>query len=82
MLLAMLNLEDAERRAKRTVLGHALFVALCCAIALVLRRFFRFPPQLSWTVFAVPLLVFSSDIIRWRWRLHQLKRQRAKKFSD
>lgn len=82
MALALLNLENAERQAKRTVFGHALFVVVCCALALVLRRFFRFPPQLSWTVFAIPLVVFSGDIIRWRWRLHRLKQARAKRFAD
>src|SRR3954462_15206501 len=78
MHLAILNLEKAQRRAKCTLIGHAIFVFLCCFAALMLRKLLRLPPQLAWTVFAVPLVVFSGDIARWMWRTRQLNRLRAK----
>lgn len=78
MHLAILDLEKAQRRAKRTLIGHAIFVGACIIVALMLRRFLRFPPQLAWTVFVVPLIVFSGDIARWYWRRHQLNRLRKK----
>ncbi|MEO7415007.1 MAG: hypothetical protein ABIZ81_16830 [Opitutaceae bacterium] len=78
MHLAILNLEKAQRRAKRTLIGHAIFVIICCFVALILRKLLRYPPQLAWTVFAAPMLVFSGDIARWLWRSHQLNRLRAK----
>jgi hypothetical protein len=82
MPLAIIALEKARQQAKRTLLWHALFVVGCCAIALVLRRFFRLPPQLAVTVVIVPLVVFSGDIARWFWRSFQLNRLRAKISSD
>ena len=81
MHLAILELEKAQRRAKFTLIGHAVFVGLCCFAALMLRQMLRYPPQLAWTVFAVPLVVFSGDIARWFWRSHKLKRLRAKAAS-
>jgi hypothetical protein len=81
MHLAILNLEKARRRAKRTLIAHAIFVGLCCIAALMLRKLLRLPPTLAWTVFAVPLVVFSGDIARFFWRSHQLNRLRAKASS-
>jgi hypothetical protein len=78
MYLAIVNLEKAQRRAKRTLIGHAIFVFLCLIAALILRKLLRYPPQLAWTVFAVPLVVFSGDIARFLWRSHNLNRLRAK----
>lgn len=78
MHLAILNLEKAQRRAKRTLIGHAIFVFVGCVVALILRKLLRYPPTLAWTVFAAPLLVFSGDIGRWIWRSHKLNRLRAK----
>ena len=54
----------AHRRARRVVLGHFLFFLLCCIAAVFLRRFLRFPPQLSWVLFAVFGLVFAGDLAR------------------
>jgi hypothetical protein len=76
MHLAILDLEKAQRRAKRTLIGHAIFVGVCIFAALILRRMMRFPPQLAWTVLGVPLLVFSGDIARWIWRGRRLNRLR------
>ena len=78
MHLAITTLEKAQRQAQRTLLWHALFVAICIAAALLLRRFFRLPPLLAGTVIVVPLVVFSGDIARWFWRSFQLNRLRAK----
>lgn len=82
MHLTILELEKAQRRATWTLIGHAVFVLGCCIVALMLRRFMRFPPQLAWTVFVVPLIVFSGDIVRWFWRRHQLTRLREKLSSQ
>ncbi|HEX2854190.1 MAG TPA: hypothetical protein VHO24_13215 [Opitutaceae bacterium] len=59
------NLEQLEmsyRKSRRTVLGHFVFLLVCCIVAVALRRFFRFPPILAWTVFVVAGVVFARDI--------------------
>jgi hypothetical protein len=82
MHLAILELEKAQRRAQLILFGHGVFVLLCIFAALILRRAMNYPPQLAWTVFAVPMLVFSGDIARWWWRSYKLKRLRAKVSSE
>jgi ABC-type uncharacterized transport system involved in gliding motility auxiliary subunit len=78
MPLAITTLEKSQRQAQRTLVWHGVFVVVCYAVALLLRRFFRLPPQLAVTVVVVPFAVFSSDIVRWFWRSFQLNRLRAK----
>ena len=78
MHLDSLDLEKAQRRAKRILIGHAIFVGLCLFAALILRRALRYPPQIAWTVFVVPMLVFSGDIGRWMWRSYRLNQLREK----
>ena len=56
------QLEDRVRKSRRTVLGHFVFLLICCVAAVLLRRFFRFPPQLSWVVFAAAGVAFAGDI--------------------
>lgn len=56
------QLEMNYRKSRRTVLGHFIFLLVCCIVALWLRRIFGFPPILAWTVFAVAGVVFARDI--------------------
>lgn len=54
----------AYQKSRRAVIGHVIFLAVCCVAALLLRRYFNLPPLLCWTVFAVAGLVFSGDILQ------------------
>lgn len=56
------QIEMNYRKSRRTVLGHFVFLLVCCLVALSLRRFFGFPPILAWTVFLVAGVVFARDI--------------------
>jgi hypothetical protein len=70
------TLEAAYRRSRRTIIGHAIFFILCCTAAVVLRSMMRMPPALLTVVFAVALLLFGGDILRflsYRRRLRRLR---------
>jgi hypothetical protein len=58
------EIERAYRRARWTILGHTAFLAVCCLLAIVLRRFFKLPPAMLGVVLIVALLVFAGDIMR------------------
>jgi len=68
------DLERAYHRALRTVVGHALFVAVCCAGAIALRRFFKLPSALLGVVFIVALIVFGGDIVKFLRARDRLRR--------
>jgi hypothetical protein len=51
-------------KLRRTVMWHLIFVLVCIVTAVVLRRALNYPPMLSWVVFAVPAVLFSTDFIR------------------
>ena len=68
---------EAHRKARRKVLGHFFFFLVCCILALVARRFLKFPPQLGWVIFAIFALVFAGDLVRLAYRNFQLQRLRA-----
>ena len=70
-------LELAERRAKRVLIGHLIFVVVCIAAAVLLRRALRLPLLLSWLVIAVPMLVFAKDIFHWVRCARELNRHRS-----
>ena len=61
---ALAAFDLAHRRARRVVIWHFIFFLGCCIVALLARRFLRFPPQLTWVLFAVFLVVFSGDFAR------------------
>ncbi|MBC7366082.1 MAG: hypothetical protein H7343_04595 [Undibacterium sp.] len=68
---------EAHHKARRVVLGHFFFFLFCVVLALIARRFLKFPPQLSWVVFAIFGLVFAGDLCRLAYRNFQLQRLRA-----
>jgi hypothetical protein len=71
-------LERAYRQARWTIIGHALFLAGCCAAAIFLRRLFRLPPALLGVVLIVALVAFGGDIMKFLRRRDDLRRaQRA-----
>lgn len=71
------TLVEAHRKARRVVLGHFFFFLVCVVLALIARRFLKFPPQLSWVIFAAFVLAFAGDLGRLAYRNFQLQRLRA-----
>jgi hypothetical protein len=75
------EIERAYRQARWTILGHTAFLAACCLLAMVLRRFFKLPPAMLGVVVIVALLVFAGDIMRFfrcRDRLRNLQSTRSR----
>ena len=70
------SLEAAYRRAVFTLLGHAVFFAVCCVVAVTLRRLFKMPPALLTMVLIVALLLFGGDILRFMSYRRRLRRIR------
>ncbi|HVS52686.1 MAG TPA: hypothetical protein VHD62_10045 [Opitutaceae bacterium] len=70
-------LEHAYRRARWTILGHALFLFACCVVVVLLRRAFRLPPALLGVVLIVALLVFGGDIMNFLRCRDRLRRCQA-----
>lgn len=58
------RLQATYLRLRRTFFRNLIFFLVCCILALILRRLLRFPPGLSWVVFAVPAVLFAGDVIR------------------
>lgn len=66
------------RKSRRTIIGHAIFMAACIALVVLVRRVFGLPPQMLATVLIVALLVFGWDIMnfmRLRSRVAELREQ-------
>jgi cytochrome c biogenesis protein CcdA len=55
---------QAYRKARWTIVGHAVFVVVCCVGVVMLRRAFRLPSALLGVVFIVALIVFGGDIMK------------------
>jgi hypothetical protein len=70
------SLEAAYRKSLWTVIGHAVFFVVCCAIAVILRRMFKMPPALLTMVFAVAILLFGGDVWRFFTYRRRLRRMR------
>ncbi len=70
------TLEAAYRRALFKVLGHLVFVVVCCAAAFVLRRMFGLPPAFLSIVFLVALVLFGGDIFRFLRLRYRVQRRR------
>ena len=64
----------AHHRARRAVLGHFFFFLACCILALLARRFLKFPPQLSWVIIAAFVVAFAGDLTRFVYRKLKLQR--------
>lgn len=69
-------LEAAYRKSLFTVLGHLVFVVVCCGGALVLRRMFGLPPAFLSVVFLVALVLFGGDIFRFLRLRYRVQRRR------
>lgn len=65
---------EAHRKARRAVLGHFFFFLACCIVALLARRFLKFPPQLSWVIIAAFVIAFAGDLARFIYRKFKLQR--------
>ena len=64
------------RKALWTIIGHGVFFAVCCVVAIVLRRLFKLPPALLTVAFFVALLLFGGDLwrfVRYRNKLRRLQ---------
>lgn len=70
----LLDALTAYRKARFTLIGHGIFFVACCAVAVVARRMFKMPPALLTVVFAVALLLFGGDILRFIRTRRQLRR--------
>lgn len=64
----------AYRKARFTLIGHGVFFVICCAVAVVARRMFKMPPALLTVVFAVALVLFGGDILRFVLTRRQVRR--------
>lgn len=65
----------AYRRARWTLIGHAIFLGLCFATAVAVRRIAGLPPALLGVAIIVALVLFGGDImkfLRLRDRVRQL----------
>jgi hypothetical protein len=66
--------EQAYRKARWTLLGHAVFMAACIALAIFLRRMFRLPPATLGVALIVALLVFGGDIMKFMRTRERIRR--------
>lgn len=69
--------EIAYRKALFTIIGHGIFFVACCTLAVIARRMFKMPPALLTVVFAVALLLFGGDLLRFVSTKRRLARLRA-----
>jgi hypothetical protein len=72
------RLEAAYRKSRWTIIGHGIFLFLCCLVAIVVRRMAGLPPALLTGVFIVALLLFGGDFFRFvntRRRLQRLREE-------
>ena len=58
------TIHAAYRKSLFTIIGHGVFFVVCCAVAVIARRMFKMPPALLTVVFAVTLILFGGDLIR------------------
>ena len=65
---------DSYRKARFTLIGHGIFFLVCCTVAVIARRMFKMPPALLTVVFAVALVLFGGDILRFILARRHLRR--------
>lgn len=70
------TLHAAYRKSLFTIIGHSVFFVVCCAVAVIARRMFKMPPALLTVVFAVALVLFGGDLIRFLRHRRHLQRWR------
>ena len=71
------RMEAAYRRAKVTLIGHAIFLGGACLAGIILRRGVGLPPIFLATVLIVALLAFGGDISKLFYCRNELRRLRG-----
>lgn len=69
----------AYRKSRFTIICHSIFLGLCIAATVIVRRMIGLPPQVLATVLIVALVVFGKDIMtffRLRSEIARLRNQR------
>lgn len=54
----------AYRKARFSMICNGVFFFLCCVVAVIVRKMIGMPPALLTVVFAVALVLFGGDILR------------------
>jgi len=54
----------AYRKARFSMICNGVFFFVCCAVAVIVRKMIGMPPALLTVVFAVALVLFGGDILR------------------
>ena len=70
--------EAAYRKSLYKVVGHLVFIVVCCVAAAMLRQVMGLPPAFLSAVLIVALLLFSGDIFlffRLRNKLQRLREE-------
>jgi uncharacterized membrane protein YgdD (TMEM256/DUF423 family) len=60
--------------ARRKVIGHLIFIGICCVLAFILRKLLHLPTVMIGAVLLAGLAVFATDIFRMFLRRHELQR--------
>jgi len=55
---------SAYRRSRFILICNGVFFFVCCAVAVIVRKMVGMPPALLTVVFAVALVLFGGDILR------------------
>ncbi len=71
------RLEAAYRRAKFTIICHAIFLGTACFVGVIVRRAAGLPPIFLFTVLVVALVLFGGDIMKLFYCRNELKRLRG-----
>ena len=71
------RMETAYRRARFTVICHALFLGGACLVGVVARRIVGLPPIFLATVLIVALVLFGGDIMKFFYCRNELRRLRG-----
>jgi hypothetical protein len=57
-------LAAAYRKSRFALICNGVFFFVCCAVAVIVRKMIGMPPALLTVVFAVALVLFGGDIMR------------------
>lgn len=73
--------EAKYRKAFWTIIGHTVFLVVCCAVAIAARRMFKMPPALLTVAFGAALILFGGDFWRFLSYRRQLRRLREQELN-
>jgi len=76
------KMEQAYRRSKFVIIGHACFLAAACLLAVLVRRNLKLAPIFLFTALAAALLVFGKDLFKLFYCRHELRRLRRNRESS